>query len=159
MAPEQELKHIVRISNTDLPGNKEIFIALKKIKGLSFAMNTAICRLAKIDMRKKTGYLTDEEIKKIVDILKDPASFNIPVWMFNKQKEYETGEDKHYVAIDLDLSKDDDIKRMKKIKTYKGLRHAWGQPVRGQRTRSNFRANKGKVVGVKKSKDAKSGKV
>jgi small subunit ribosomal protein S13 len=159
MAPQQELKHIVRISNTDMDGNKEVFIALKKIKGLSFAMNNAICRLAKIDRRKKAGYLTDEEVKKIVDILRDPSSFNIPTWMFNKQKEYETGEDKHYVAVDLDLSKDDDIKRMKKIKTYKGLRHAWGQPVRGQRTRSNFRANKGKVVGVKKNKEAKSGKV
>jgi len=159
MAPQQELKHIVRIANTDMDGNKEVYIALKKVKGLGFAMNAAICKIANIDKKKKAGYLTDEELKKITDILRDPSGFNIPSWMFNKRKDYETGEDKHLVAVELDLSREDDLKRMKKIKTYKGLRHAWGQPVRGQRTRSNFRANKGKVVGVKKSKDSKSGRV
>ena len=159
MAPEQEQKHIVRIANTDLIGSKEVFIALKGIKGLSFSMNSAICKLAQIDPKKKAGLLTDAEIKKIVDILKDPESFGIPVWMLNKQKEYESGLDKHIIAVDWELAKDEDIKRMKKIKCYRGVRHSLHAPVRGQRTRSNFRANKGKVVGVKKKSDAKSGRV
>jgi small subunit ribosomal protein S13 len=159
MAPEQELKHIVRIANTDLTGSKEIVIALKSIKGLSFSFNSAICKIGGIDPRKKTGYLTDAEIKKIVEILQNPESFNIPVWMLNKRKEYESGLDKHVIAVDWDLAKDEDIKRMRKIKCYRGVRHSLHAPVRGQRTRSNFRANKGKVVGVKKSRDAKSGRV
>jgi small subunit ribosomal protein S13 len=156
---QQEINHIVRIFNTDMDGNKEVFIALKKIKGLSFTFNTAICRIANIDKKKKAGYLTEEEIKKITDILKDPASFDIPTWMFNKRKDYETGEDKHFVAVDLDLAKEEDFKRLMKVKSYKGLRHAWHLPVRGQRTRSNFRPNKGKVVGVKKKAGAKGGRV
>jgi small subunit ribosomal protein S13 len=159
MAPEQEQKHIVRIANTDLKGEKETIIALKGIKGLSFSFNSAICKVAGINPRKKMGLLSDAEVKKIVDILKDPESFNIPNWMLNKRKEYESGIDKHVIAVDWDLGREDDIKRMRKIKCYKGVRHSLHAPVRGQRTRSNFRANKGKVVGVKKRADSKSGRV
>ena len=59
---------------------------------------------------------------------------------------------------DLDYTKDMDIKRMKMIKVYKGMRYAFGLPVRGQRTKSNFRKNKGKVQGVKRRAAAKKGK-
>src|SRR3990167_8425454 len=58
--------------------------------------------------------------------------------------------DIHLLTSDLKLQKDNDIKRMKKIRSYKGVRHSIGQPVRGQRTRSNFR--KGSAIGVNKKK-------
>jgi small subunit ribosomal protein S13 len=48
---------------------------------------------------------------------------------------------------------------MKRIRSYKGVRHSLGLPVRGQRTRSNFRKNKGKVLGVKRKEGAKAGRV
>jgi small subunit ribosomal protein S13 len=51
----------------------------------------------------------------------------------------------HLITTELDLTIDNDLKRMKKVKSYKGVRHMLGQPVRGQRTKSNFRKNKGKV--------------
>jgi small subunit ribosomal protein S13 len=47
---------------------------------------------------------------------------------------------------------------MKKIRSYKGMRHAYGLPVRGQRTKSKFRKNKGKVKGVKRKSGVKQGK-
>jgi small subunit ribosomal protein S13 len=156
---QQELKHIVRIVNTDLNGNRKIGITLRKVKGVSFSMINAILKLTKIDPNKKTGYLTDDEIRKLQEFVKEPQNFDIPEWMLNRRRDYETGKDFHLVGIDLDLAKDDDIKRMKRIKSYKGLRHAWRLPVRGQRTRSNFRPNKGKVVGVTKKADAKGGRV
>ena len=49
------------------------------------------------------------------------------------------------------------MKTQKKIKGYKGIRHMLGQPVRGQRTRGNFRKNKGKVMGVKLAAGTKKG--
>jgi len=156
---QEEIKHIVRIANTDLKGHKETYVALGGIKGVSFAFTNAICKVAKINPRKKVGLLTDEELRRIMDILKDPIAFNIPTWMLNKQREYESGADKHFIAVDWDLAKEEDLKRLKKIKCYRGIRHTLHAPVRGQRTRSNFRANKGKVVGVKKNKDAKSGRM
>ena len=70
----------------------------------------------------------------------------------------ETSEDIHITRADLELATDADIKKLKKSKSYKGLRHQWGLPVRGQKTKSNFRKNKGKVTGVKKKAQKKSGK-
>ena len=59
----------------------------------------------------------------------------------------------------MSFTQDNDIKMLKKIKSYKGIRHSLGLPVRGQRTRSNFRKNKGKVMGVKRKEGAKADKV
>ena len=59
-------------------------------------------------------------------------------------EDYETGVDKHLLGTDLDVTQENDIKRLKKIKAYRGIRHIHGQPSRGQRTKSNFRRNKGK---------------
>ena len=65
--------------------------------------------------------------------------------MMNRRKDLETGQDMHIITTDWDLTIDNDIKKMKKIRSYKGVRHMIGQPVRGQRTKSNFRKNKGKL--------------
>ena len=51
---------------------------------------------------------------------------------------------------DLELARDFDIKRLKKIKSYRGIRHVAGLPTKGQRTRANFRKNKKKGAGIKK---------
>jgi small subunit ribosomal protein S13 len=152
-------RHFIRIANSDLNGNISIQRALTKIKGVGFQFSNAICTTLKLDLKQKTGYLSDDNIKRIQDLLKDPLKFNIPIWMLNRRKDYETGEDKHLLASDLDYTQDNDIKLMKKIKCYRGNRHAKGLPSRGQRTKSNFRKNKGKgSLGVKRKAGAKSGK-
>ncbi|MFH1399585.1 MAG: 30S ribosomal protein S13 [Candidatus Woesearchaeota archaeon] len=156
---EKELKHVVRIVNTDLKGDRPLEGALTQIKGVGFAFAKSICVTTKIDKNKKVGYLTEDDVSKINAVLKEPLKFGIPVWQLNRKKDYETGSDLHMVGVDLTLKKQDDIKRLQNIRSYRGMRLAWGQPVRGQRTRSNFRANKGKVVGVKRRKGAKAGRV
>ena len=105
-----------------------------------------------MDKKKKIGALTEEEIRKISEFIKNP---NIPIFLFNRRKDFDTGEDKHLVTNDLDLKKEFDIKRLKKIKSYRGIRHAAKQPLRGQRTRSHFRTNKGKAAGGKKIRKIK----
>ena len=156
---KQELKYFVRIANTDLDGNKQIGNALTKIKGISFMLSHAILNVANIQKTKKTGYLSDDQASRIDEILKDPSKFGIPSWMFNRKKDPEDNADKHLIGTNLTFIQDNDIKMMKKMKSYKGIRHSLGLPVRGQRTRSNFRRNKGKVMGVKKKEGTKSGKV
>ncbi|MBR9691238.1 30S ribosomal protein S13 [Candidatus Woesearchaeota archaeon] len=158
MAEKQEFRHLVRISNTDLKGEKPIGYALRNIKGINFQFANAICSLAKIDKLKKTGELSDEEIKRLDEITKSPLEKGIPVWMANRRRDYEDNKDKHLMTNDLIFSKDNDIKLMRKIKSYKGMRHSQGLPVRGQRTKANFRKSKGKVMGVKRKPGAKSGK-
>ena len=155
---KEEIKHLVRIANTDLDGIKPLYYALTKIKGIGYMFSNFVTSTAKVDRKKKTGLLTEEEIKRVEDVIKSPLNYNPPAWMLNRRKNVETGEDIHLVAADLDFVQDTDIKIMKKIKSYKGVRHILGLPVRGQRTRSNFRKNKGKVVGVKRRPDAKAGR-
>ena len=147
---EEKLKYIVRVAATDLEGSKPIIQTLTKIKGVSFSMANAVCVVTNMDKNKKTGSLQDSEIKKIEETIKDPIKHSIPSWMVNRQKDYDTGEDKHLVVSDLKLRKEFDIKRLRKIKSYRGFRHGVGLPVRGQRTKANFR--KGKSLGVKRKK-------
>jgi small subunit ribosomal protein S13 len=104
--------------------------------------------LLNIDKRRKIGELTDKEIEKITDFAKNPK--NVPGFIMNRRFDFETGENRHLVGTDLELRKDFDIKRLKNIKSYRGLRHAVGLPVRGQRTQSHFRKNRRKSAGVSK---------
>ena len=117
----------------------------------------AICILTGFDKNMKAGDLSDAQVKKLDEMVRNPVKSGIPKWLINRRKEPETAEDKHLIMSDLDFAKEMDIKMLKKIKSYKGLRHQWGLPVRGQRTKSNFRRNKGKGLGVKRKK-GKSGR-
>lgn len=155
---EKDFRHIVRVVNTDLDGNKAIADALRKIKGVGFIFANMICSMAGIDKKQKTGHMLDAEINKLDEILRNPAKFNIPAYMLNRRRDYETGEDIHILTTDLKFVQDNDKKRMGKTKSYRGMRLAMGLPVRGQKTRSNFRKNKGKVQGVKRKK-GKGGRV
>jgi small subunit ribosomal protein S13 len=137
-----EFRHIVRILNTDLEGKKKTVDALRKLHGVSFMYANATCVIAGVDKYKRAGDLSDAEIQKLEKQVK--SAQGVPTWMLNRRKDYETGEDKHLLATELDLTQDNDIKRLKKIKAYRGIRHIHGQPSRGQRTKSNFRKNKGK---------------
>jgi small subunit ribosomal protein S13 len=150
-----EFRHIVRIANTDLDGKKQILIALRKIKGVSFMYANFCLYKSNIDIHQKTGEMTDEQIKKLDEVVTKPLQHQIPNWLVNRRFDPETGNTSHIITNDLRFILDNDIKMMKKVKSYKGLRHSWGQPVRGQRTKSNFRKNKGKAnLGVTKKKAA-----
>ena len=138
---------LVRLLGTDIPGEKNIYTGLTRIKGISWAFSNAICNTLKINKNKKVKDLSQKEIDEIVELTKKP---NFPLWMLNRRKDLETGENKHLITTDLELQREFDIRRMKNMKSYKGWRHALGQPVRGQRTRSHFRS--GRSVGVQKSK-------
>ena len=156
---QKDFRHFVRIANTDLNGAKPILSSLRQIKGISFMFSNLICHLAEVERKKRTGDLEEDEVKRINDVISNPLKFKAPPWMLNRRKDFETGEDKHLISSDLAFTKDNDIKIMKKIKCYKGVRHILNQPVRGQKTKSNFRENKGKVhLGVKKKAGAKSGR-
>lgn len=140
-------ERIVRILSKDIEGKMSVYSGLAKIKGISWSAANALCKILKIDKKRKIGLLTDEEIKKITDFAKNPK---FPSHIKNRRKDFESGEDKHLIGGNLELQKEFDIKRLKKIRSYRGLRHSVGLPLRGQRTRSNFRKNRRKGAGIKK---------
>lgn len=144
---------LIRILSTDIPGNYRVYAGLTKIKGISWSFSNALCKVLKISRDIKIKDLSEEDIKKISDFAKNPK---LPRFMINRRKDFYSGEDKHLVGTDVDLNREFDIKRLRKIKSYKGIRHGLGQPVRGQRTRSHFRKNKAVGVVGKAKKGTKS---
>ncbi len=146
-SPQKDEERIIRILSTDIEGKMKIFPALTKIKGISWSFSNAICKILKINKNQKIGSLNDEETKKVVEFIKNPS---VPKFILNRRIDFETGKDKHIIGVDLELQNEFDIKRLKKIKSYKGYRHMSKLTVRGQRTRGNFRKNRAKGVGIKK---------
>ncbi len=144
---ERRFEEVVRLMDTDLDGNRSLGMALKEIKGISSRLSSAVLAVSGIDSSKKLKEISEDQIKKIEEIIKEPIKAGVPVWMLNRRKDIETGNDIHLVSNDLDFTKRGDIDRMKKIRSWKGVRHTLGQPVRGQSTRSSFRVS-GMVVGV-----------
>lgn len=153
--PKEEFKHLVRISNTDIDGNKNAVDGVRKIKGISFTFANAVFAISGVDKRSKLGNLNDAQIKKIEDVITDAHS-KMPQWLLNRRRNIEDDSSVHMVTTNLTFAHENDIRQMQRIRSYRGIRHMAGAPVRGQRTRSNFRKNKGKVLGVAKSKIAQS---
>ena len=146
---EEDDVTLVRVLGKDIRGDKKLGSALTNISGISWALGNAICKILNLDRSQRIQDVDKEEMAKIEAFIKDPQ---IPAFLKNRQKDLETGEDQHISGSDLKLRKEFDIKRLKKIRSYKGIRHAANLPVRGQRTKANFRRNSGKSVAAAKKK-------
>lgn len=140
---------IVRIMQTDIPAEKQLYPGLTRIKGVSWAVSNAVCLKLTLDKKRKINSLSKEEIEKIQSFL---VNMDLPEYMLNRKKDFETGESSHLVGNDLDFTNEMDIRRLKKIRSYRGLRHALGLPSRGQSTKSHFRKNRKRSVGIKAKK-------
>jgi len=145
-AGAKDLRTIARVAGTDLDGEKPLWRAIMGIKGISYSLTKGIVTAAGLDYKRKLGSLNEQEIQKLEQVIKNPENFGTPIWALNRRKDIETGKDMHLTGNDLDMAKRFDIKRYIDLKTYRGVRHMLGLPVRGQHTRSTFR--KGRVVGV-----------
>lgn len=133
---EESNEMLIRIMGYDIPGSRNIYAGLTRIKGISWAISNVVCTKLKIPHTKKVQELTKDDIKKIENFL---HNLDIYDYMKNRRLDIDTNETSHFYGHDLDQKREFDIKRLKKIKSYKGIRHQYGQPVRGQRTRSHFR--------------------
>jgi len=147
---EESFRYIVRIAGTDVDGSLKTAWGLAEIKGIGVNLAYAMCRMLGIDPEKRIGFLTDSEIKKIEEALKDLSSYGIPDWMLNRRKDYTSGKNLHLIGAELIFHVKQDIEREKRIKSYRGIRHALGLKVRGQRTRTTGRL--GVTVGVRKKR-------
>jgi small subunit ribosomal protein S13 len=144
----REFRHIIRITDTDVDGALKVPYALRKIKGVSLSLANAILKKAGINPETRAGFLTEAEVEKIEDIIKEPTRYGIPSWLLNRRKDFETGRDLHLISADLTLRTKMDIEHEKELKSWRGYRHAYGLKVRGQRTKTTGRS--GKALGVKK---------
>lgn len=124
---------MARILGVDLPRNKAVRIALRSLYGVGPSVSLSVLTKAEIDINRSTNELTEEEIQKIRKALDD-----------------------YQVEGDLRKEVGLNIKRLKDIGSYRGIRHRKGLPVRGQRTHTNARTRKGKAVAIAGKKSIKS---
>lgn len=143
-----EFRHRLRIVGTDVDGTLKNSYALGRIKGISLSLANAILMKAGVSPDGRAGFLTETEVEKIEDVIKDPAKYGLASWLLNRRKDSESGKDMHLISADLVLRTKMDIEGMKEMKSWRGYRHAYGLKVRGQRTKTTGRA--GKALGVKK---------
>ncbi|HID43548.1 MAG TPA: 30S ribosomal protein S13 [Archaeoglobaceae archaeon] len=142
---EAEFKHIVRIADADLDGNKSVIFALTGVKGIGLRMARSIANVLKIDPKIKLGNLDDESIEKLKEFVEEKIEQQ-PAWMLNRRSDLYSGKNIHLLSKDVDFARMIDIERLIRMKSYRGIRHARGKKVRGQRTRATGRS--GRTVGV-----------
>jgi small subunit ribosomal protein S13 len=142
-----DFKYIVRIANTDLNGQHPVEIALAAVKGVGIRTAGVIADMTGIPRTERIGNLNDGQIQTL-ETLAVGLHEKVPAWMVNRNKDYETGDTVHLVGTDVETRLRDDLNRMKKIRSYRGVRHDQGQKVRGQRTRANGRT--GLTMGVQR---------
>ena len=117
---------MARISGVTIPNEKQVHVALRYLYGIGPSNSLVILEEAKVDPTVRVKNLTDTEVARIQDIIN--AKFTVE------------GELQRIVA--------GNIKRLKDINAYRGLRHKANLPTRGQRTRTNARTRRGKRVTV-----------
>ncbi|MGB9135359.1 MAG: 30S ribosomal protein S13, partial [Candidatus Bathyarchaeia archaeon] len=144
----KEFRHITRIAEKDLNGTQKVAPALSRVKGIGVSLADSIVRKAGVNPETRLGFLSEQEIEKLEDVITNPTKHGLPEWLFNRQKDLETGKNIHITGSELVLQEKTDIDLMKTTKSWKGYRHSYGLKVRGQRTRCTGR--KGKAIGVKK---------
>ena len=125
--------------------------ALSNIKGIGYRTAEILLKKMNIPRNVKLGELDDSKIEEIKEAIERRYNEFYPTWTLNHQKDIQTGENLMKVGPDLGVALQDDINRMKRTRSYKGMRHEKGKKVRGQRTRSNGR--KGLAVGVVKRRE------
>ncbi len=146
----ENIKYIVRLANTNLDGTRQAVYALSNIRGIGYRTAEILLKKLNIPRAVKLGELDDNKIEEIKEAIERRYNEFYPSWTLNHQKDIQTGESLLKVGPDLGVALQDDVNRMKRTRSYKGMRHEKGKKVRGQRTRSNGR--KGLAVGVIKKR-------
>lgn len=139
-------KVFFRSLRSQVDGNAKVEYGLTQIMGIGRRFAQAIVTVAEIDPKVRIGALSEKDLNRIEEIITKPIENGIPNWMVNRMKDLRTGEDYHVIGNRLEITVKRDIDRMKKIRSYKGVRHHLRLKVRGQRTKSTGRH--GLVVGV-----------
>jgi small subunit ribosomal protein S13 len=149
---KKDMGQRVRILSTDVDGTKSLLTGLAKVKGIGDNLSSAIIKKMGMDKKKKLSELSDAEILQIEKAIENLSALGIPVWMYNRRNDLETGKDLHINTSDLNMALKTDFDLLGEIKANRGLRHDRGLKTRGQRTKSTGRGKSAISVIRKKDK-------
>merc|ERR1712212_451985 len=143
----EDFQHILRVQNTNIDGNIKVTNAVTAIRGMGRRFTDLVLKKAEVDRSKRAGQLTEAELEQIQTVMTQPKNFKIPVWFLNRRRDWKDGKDGQMTSNNLDNKLREDLERMKKIRLHRGIRHWWGVPVKGQKTKTSGRH--GRTVGVR----------
>merc|ERR1712093_450175 len=83
---------IKQLLGRNIPGEEKIMYALTKVRGIGRRFANLICKKGEIDLSKRAGEFTDEQMQKLREIVAKPLLYKIPRWFLNNQKEYRNAE-------------------------------------------------------------------
>ena len=146
----EDFSYILRMADTDMDGQKTLATALTAVRGVGPRTAIQICKNTGFDPASLAGHLSAEEQESLRVAIEGYAE-TVPLWMLNRQRDIETGDELHLTGQQVTLTLEDDINRLRTMKCYRGVRHASGNKVRGQRGRSNGRG--GLTLGVSRKKN------
>ncbi|MHA1964640.1 MAG: 30S ribosomal protein S13 [Candidatus Thorarchaeota archaeon] len=146
----EDYRHIVRVSGSDIDGQENVLQGLTRVRGVGLRLSRAIITKLGMNPSQRLGFLKDAQIKKIEKIIKDPVASDFPDWYVNRPRDRMSGRMLHLTGSDLDFAHRNDIDRLRRIKSWRGVRHGLGLRVRGQHTRTTGRG--GMAVGVSRKK-------
>ncbi|CAH8526343.1 unnamed protein product [Heterobilharzia americana] len=135
MLPEK-FQHILRVMNTNIDGQLKIMYAITSIKGVGRRYANVVCKKADIDLNKRAGELTEDEVEKLITVMGNPRQYKIPDWFLNRQKDVDDGKHSQLMSGALETKLREDLERLKRIRSHRGIRHYWGLRVRGQHTKT-----------------------
>eukprot|EP00020_Sapocribrum_chincoteaguense_P005862 CAMPEP_0170749082 /NCGR_PEP_ID=MMETSP0437-20130122/10209_1 /TAXON_ID=0 /ORGANISM="Sexangularia sp." /LENGTH=153 /DNA_ID=CAMNT_0011087989 /DNA_START=17 /DNA_END=478 /DNA_ORIENTATION=- len=146
----EDFQHIIRCLNTNINGKDKIYVALTAIFGIGRRFSIFCCKKAGIDVDRRAGELSKDEMERVMEVVANPKQFGIPLYFLNRRRDVKTGKTSQLVSNAVATSLRDDIERLKKIRSHRGLRHYWNIKVRGQHTKTTGRG--GRTVGIAKRK-------
>merc|ERR1711973_1062446 len=117
-----QFQHILRVMNTNIDGKTKIMYAMTSIKGVGRRFSNICLKKADIDMNKRAGELSDEEVERLVTIMQNPRQYKIPDYYLNRPKDVKDGKYSQILANGLENKLREDLERLKKIKAHRGLR-------------------------------------
>ena len=117
---------MARIAGVNIPTQKKLRVALTYVYGIGDKISKDVCSQANVDANTRVQDLSEAEIKNVSDVIS--SSFS--------------------VEGDLRREVSGNIKRLKDLGTYRGVRHRKNLPCRGQRTHTNARTKKGKAIAI-----------
>ena len=88
----EDFQYVLRILNTNVDGRQKVMYAMTAIKGIGRRLSCLICKKADIDLTKRAGELTNDEVDRIITIVQNPRQFKIPDWFLNRQKDKTDGK-------------------------------------------------------------------
>ena len=110
-----DFNYIIRLADSDVDGLTRIGMGLTSVKGVGVRTALAICKIAGVDKDKLGGHLTDDEQQKIRDAIESYPT-EVPVWMLNRQRDIESGDELHLFSMEVSMIQDDDIARLRSTK-------------------------------------------